>query len=70
MMIVALAKSLQLSVTAEGIESEEQLRQLRELGCNRGQGYLLAKPGPPEAIPELLAARFEGRPAAELHPIA
>jgi diguanylate cyclase (GGDEF)-like protein/PAS domain S-box-containing protein len=68
--IVALAKSLQLSVTAEGIESEEQLRQLRELGCNRGQGYLLAKPRPPEAIPELLAARFEGRPAAELHPIA
>src|SRR5215212_1001503 len=42
--IVALAKSLQLSVTAEGIESTDQLRQIRELGCNRGQGYLLSKP--------------------------
>jgi diguanylate cyclase (GGDEF)-like protein/PAS domain S-box-containing protein len=59
--IVALAKSLQLSVTAEGIESAEQLRHIRELGCNRGQGYLLAKPAPPDAIPDLLAARYEGR---------
>jgi diguanylate cyclase (GGDEF)-like protein/PAS domain S-box-containing protein len=57
--IVALAKSLQLSVTAEGIESTEQLRQLRALGCNRGQGYLLARPLPPDAIPSLLTTRHE-----------
>src|SRR5688572_11056480 len=69
--IVALAKSLQLSVTAEGIESAEQLREIRELGCNRGQGYVLAKPQPPEAIPGLLVSRYPGcPPAAELlHPI-
>jgi EAL domain-containing protein (putative c-di-GMP-specific phosphodiesterase class I) len=58
--IIALSKSLQLSVTAEGIESAEQLQQLRELGCNRGQGYLLAKPQPPAAIPGLLMTRYGG----------
>ena len=69
--IVALAKSLQLSLTAEGIESTEQLRELRNLGCNRGQGYLLSKPDPPEAIPALLAMRHEGQlAAAMLRPIA
>src|SRR4051812_47898933 len=57
--IVALAKSLQLSVTAEGIESTEQLRQLRALGCNRGQGYLLARPLPPDAVPSLFPTRHE-----------
>ena len=62
---------MQLSLTAEGIESVEQLRKIRELGCNQGQGYLLAKPQPPEAIPDLLAARYEGYLAVEaLHPIA
>ena len=69
--IVALAKSLRLSLTAEGIESTEQLREIRELGCNRGQGYLLARPQPPEAIPDLLAARYESYLETEaLHPIA
>jgi EAL domain-containing protein (putative c-di-GMP-specific phosphodiesterase class I) len=64
--IIALAKSLSLSVTAEGIESAEQLRQLQELGCNRGQGYLLAKPLSPEAVPSLLTARTG---AATLPPV-
>jgi EAL domain-containing protein (putative c-di-GMP-specific phosphodiesterase class I) len=68
--IVALAKSLQLSVTAEGIESGEQLRQIRDLGCNRGQGYLLAKPQPAFEIPDLLTARYEGRSPEALRPIA
>jgi EAL domain-containing protein (putative c-di-GMP-specific phosphodiesterase class I) len=47
-------------VTAEGIESTEQLQQLRELGCNRGQGYLLARPLPPDMIPGLLNTRYGG----------
>jgi EAL domain-containing protein (putative c-di-GMP-specific phosphodiesterase class I) len=58
--IIALAKSLHLSVTAEGIESTEQLQQLRELGCNRGQGYLVAKPLSPDAVPALLPMRYGG----------
>ena len=42
--IVALAEALDLSVTAEGVETTAQPAQLRALGCDRGQGYLFAKP--------------------------
>ncbi|MFN8525318.1 MAG: EAL domain-containing protein [Chloroflexota bacterium] len=42
--VVHLARSLQLSVTGEGIETPDQLQRLRALGCERGQGYLFAKP--------------------------
>ena len=42
--IIALGHSLDMSVLAEGIETEFQLRWLREKGCNEGQGYLFSKP--------------------------
>ncbi len=42
--IVALAKTLNLKVVAEGVETEEQQAFLTELGCNTLQGYLLGKP--------------------------
>ncbi|WP_434033256.1 EAL domain-containing protein [Cupriavidus sp. a3] len=42
--IVAMARSLGLAVVAEGVENEEQLRFLREIGCDRGQGFLLGRP--------------------------
>jgi diguanylate cyclase (GGDEF)-like protein len=42
--IIALAKTLNLSVVAEGIESIHQLHQLRILGCEYGQGYLFSRP--------------------------
>jgi len=42
--VVALAKALGLSVTDEGIETETQRQHLRDLGCERGQGYLFARP--------------------------
>jgi EAL domain-containing protein (putative c-di-GMP-specific phosphodiesterase class I) len=42
--IVTLARSLGMDVIAEGVERGEQLRQLRELGCDYGQGYLFSKP--------------------------
>ena len=41
---VAMAHSLGLSVIAEGIECEEQVRRLRSLGCEYGQGYLFSRP--------------------------
>jgi len=48
--VVTLAKALGLQVIAEGIETEEQRQTLIELGCTLGQGFLIAKPGPPERI--------------------
>ncbi len=42
--IISLAKSLKKKVIAEGIETESQLALLQNLGCDYGQGYLLAKP--------------------------
>ncbi|MBE9041862.1 EAL domain-containing protein [Oscillatoriales cyanobacterium LEGE 11467] len=42
--IVTLGKQLGLSVTAEGIETTQQLEQLQKLGCEFGQGYLFSKP--------------------------
>ncbi|MDX1457061.1 MAG: EAL domain-containing protein [Marinobacter sp.] len=42
--IVTLSESLGLAVVAEGIETEEQLEQLRQFGCKQGQGYFIAAP--------------------------
>ncbi len=42
--IISLAKSLKKKVIAEGIETKSQLSLLRNLGCDYGQGYLLARP--------------------------
>jgi EAL domain-containing protein (putative c-di-GMP-specific phosphodiesterase class I)/GGDEF domain-containing protein len=50
--MVTLEKELGAAVVAEGIESLEELRALRELGVPLGQGYLLARPAPqPEPAP-------------------
>ena len=48
--IIAMAHQLGLSVVAEGIETEEQLKFLRDQGCEYGQGFLLGKPMPAEKI--------------------
>ena len=42
--IISLAHNLDAKALAEGIEEREQLKVLRELGCDEGQGYLFAKP--------------------------
>jgi diguanylate cyclase (GGDEF)-like protein len=55
--IVALAKSLNLSVLAEGVESAEQLNFLRKEKCDRVQGYFYSRPVNPEALLLLLAQR-------------
>ncbi|GEB37963.1 hypothetical protein GLI01_19980 [Gluconacetobacter liquefaciens] len=44
--IISLGKALDKQVVAEGIETEAQAAILRELGCDYGQGYLFARPGP------------------------
>jgi diguanylate cyclase (GGDEF)-like protein len=52
--IVAMARSLAVDVVAEGVETEEQLEELKRLGCIRAQGYLLARPMDAAAISQLL----------------
>ncbi len=51
--IVALAKTLNLKVVAEGVETQEQQTFLTELGCNTLQGYLLGKPVSAQTIKAL-----------------
>jgi diguanylate cyclase (GGDEF)-like protein/PAS domain S-box-containing protein len=48
--VVRLGQSLGLHVVAEGIESPLQLTRLRELDCQRGQGYLFGRPRPADLI--------------------
>ncbi|MBW4682274.1 MAG: EAL domain-containing protein [Microcoleus vaginatus WJT46-NPBG5] len=42
--IISIAEAFKMNVIAEGIETEEQLAQLRNLNCSFGQGYLFSKP--------------------------
>jgi sensor c-di-GMP phosphodiesterase-like protein len=48
--IIAIGERLGLEVVAEGIETEEQIALLQELGCELGQGFLFAKPMPHGAL--------------------
>ncbi len=52
--VIALGKSLQLEVIAEGVETEAQQDLLKSLGCHEGQGYLYSQPLPAEEFVNLL----------------
>jgi diguanylate cyclase (GGDEF)-like protein len=52
--VVALAKTLNLSVTGEGVETVEQRMHLKQLGCDLAQGYMFARPSPPELLDAML----------------
>ena len=54
--IVGLARWLNLSVVAEGVETREQLERLREIGCDYVQGYFFARPMPAGEFEKLLQA--------------
>ncbi|HWT01122.1 MAG TPA: EAL domain-containing protein [Pyrinomonadaceae bacterium] len=53
--IIMLARNLGMTVVAEGVETEEQLAQLRELGCKHAQGFFFARPVRAEAAAEFLS---------------
>jgi diguanylate cyclase (GGDEF)-like protein/PAS domain S-box-containing protein len=53
--VISLGKSLQLQVTAEGVETHGQARRLRELGCDHAQGFLYAKPMAASQVPDLVS---------------
>ena len=58
--VVSLAHGLGITVVAEGIETDEQARRLRELGCDMGQGFAWAHPSDPARIGQFMGLRLEG----------
>ena len=54
--VVRLGHSFGLQTVAEGVETAEQLTKLRHLGCDMGQGYLWARPLPPQPLLDRLLA--------------
>ena len=62
--VLQLGESMQLSVVAEGIETEEQLATLAAAGCRFGQGFLLGRPVAIDEMAELLRSRIDQPPVA------
>ena len=58
--LITLGKDLGIRITAEGIETVEQLKILRKLGCDCGQGFLFGRPMPPDIVPEFLERWHNG----------
>jgi EAL domain-containing protein (putative c-di-GMP-specific phosphodiesterase class I) len=55
--IISLGKGLGVTITAEGVETEAELRCLRREGCHEAQGFLFSRARPNAEIVELLAAQ-------------
>jgi diguanylate cyclase (GGDEF)-like protein len=53
--LVNLAHNLKLTVTAEGVETLAEVAHLADIGCDLGQGWFFARPGPPETLDRLLS---------------
>jgi EAL domain-containing protein (putative c-di-GMP-specific phosphodiesterase class I) len=62
--IIAIARSLNKAVTAEGVETEDQLSFLRQHGCNEVQGFLLAPPAPACEVERVVLGRSSTSVAA------
>ena len=60
--IITLGETLQLEVVAEGIEQEQQMRELRRLGCKLGQGFYSSRPVDAASLTQLLAASLRRGP--------
>jgi EAL domain-containing protein (putative c-di-GMP-specific phosphodiesterase class I) len=54
--VINLSHALGLTVVAEGVESDRQLEQLKELDCDCAQGFYFARPQSGEAVERLLVA--------------
>ena len=65
--IVDLGHSLNLQVTAEGVEDKGALDALVDMRCDLAQGYFIARPMPPEATAAWLKAAAAGSPPPRSH---
>ncbi len=65
--IIAMARSLQLDVIAEGVETQAQRALLEELGCRRYQGYLYSRPVPEPQLRALITG-WSDQPSASAGP--
>ncbi|HEX7893303.1 MAG TPA: EAL domain-containing protein [Terriglobales bacterium] len=65
-LIITLAHTLGLQVVGEGTETEAQVAQLKQLGCEMAQGYLYSPPVPPEQALTLLQHDYPANPRKEL----
>jgi diguanylate cyclase (GGDEF)-like protein/excisionase family DNA binding protein len=68
--VVSLAHGLGISVVAEGIETDEQARRLRDLGCDMGQGYTWAHPADAMRTGKFVTDRIRDRDAAGARQVA
>ncbi|GAA3443182.1 putative bifunctional diguanylate cyclase/phosphodiesterase [Planomonospora venezuelensis] len=68
--IAQIAQALRLGAVAEGVETPAQARRLYQLGYRLAQGFLFARPLPPEEVGVLLAARAAGRGTGSAEPPA
>ena len=60
-LIISLGAELDMEVIAEGVETEEQLRMLTDLGCPQAQGYLLGRPMAAEQVQVVLSKTWGDR---------
>ena len=56
--IVTLANCFQMTITAEGVETQDDYRRMHELGCHQMQGYLFGRPVPFERATELVGTHW------------
>ena len=59
--VIDIAKFLDVPVVAEGVEDEQQLLTLKEMGCECIQGYYFSKPVPPEEFEQFIVKELENR---------
>ncbi|MDQ0133105.1 diguanylate cyclase (GGDEF)-like protein [Neorhizobium galegae] len=56
--VIAMARALEMTVVAEGVETDEDAAELAKMGCHFGQSYLFGPPAPGDAVLRLLKERF------------
>jgi diguanylate cyclase (GGDEF)-like protein/PAS domain S-box-containing protein len=66
--VVGLAHTLGMTALAEGVETQEQMAHVVDLGCDEAQGFFFARPEPPQRLETLLAGGTRRRSAAGHRP--